>query len=459
VIDQTPPTGSAWRDEGGTTLRGFLAVVRRWRWMVLIAALSAGVAGYFVASESDRTYESSAVLLVGPLNTADPDSLKASGQLAQTYAQIATGRPLLSITRQRLAAKGQQVKNLDKSIDASANAVTRLLTITATTTRAQLSADIANTHADVLIAEAKRGDTSAASPSGGTPGDETTTPAVPAVSGQLAVTERAQASGSPSGQSEIGVAILAAFGGLAGALGLALLLDRSGDAMTDPDELRAITGAGVLGTLSTAALAPTGTGRSGDRTRDDVAREFRVLAAKLNAIGERSLLIMVVDGEGAQVTRQLADALLAAGSRVAVVDAEHRALGRGRDSVPVDAPVGAGSEGTGGDSLFEDVADHRTPRIRVVTPSVEDEAGGADGARALLDELLTDCDVVLVSAPPLQRAPHALTWARVADGTVLVAQLDRTTRSDLAGAADNLRLVHARLLGTVVAAPAGMLRR
>lgn len=458
MIDQTPPTGSgaSWRDEGGTTMRGFLAVVRRWRWMVLIAALSAGVAGYFVASNSDRTYESSAVLLVGPLNSGDPDSLKASGQLAQTYAQLATGRPLLSITRQRLAAEGKPVTNLDKSIDASANAVTRLLTITATTTDGELSADIANTHADVLIAEARRSESSAASPSGGTPGDESSATTVPAASGRLSITERAQASGSPSGQSAIGVAILAAFGGLAGALGLALLLDRSGDAMTDPDELRAITGAGVLGTLTTAALTPTVAGRGGERGRDDVAREYRVLAAKLNAIGERSLLVMVVDGEGTHVTRQLADALLAAGSRVAVVDAEHRALGRGRDSLPVDAPVGAGG---GGDSLFEDVADHRTPRIRVVTPSVEDEAGGADGARALLDELLTDCDVVLVSAPPLQRAPHALTWARVADGTVLVAQLDRTTRSDLAGAADNLRLVHARLLGTVVAAPSGMLRR
>lgn len=452
MIDQTPPTGSgaSWRDEGGTTMRGFLAVVRRWRWMVLIAALSAGVAGYFVASNSDRTYESSAVLLVGPLNSGDPDSLKASGQLAQTYAQLATGRPLLSITRQRLTAEGKPVTNLDKSIDASANAVTRLLTITATTTDGELSADIANTHADVLIAEARRSESSAASPSGGTPGDESSATTVPAASGRLSITERAQASGSPSGQSAIGVAILAAFGGLAGALGLALLLDRSGDAMTDPDELRAITGAGVLGTLTTAALTPTVAGRGGERGRDDVAREYRVLAAKLNAIGERSLLVVVVDADGLAFTTRLAEALVTTGASVAVVDAGRPRVGAARETVHADAPVNVLSAGERDDP-------DGLP-LRIVSPPSEDGAHGADAARGMVEDLLGSADTVLVAAPSLQSSPSALTWARVVDGTILVVGLERTGRGQVTAVVENLRLVHARVLGTIVAGGARKMR-
>ena len=45
--------------------RGFLPVARRWRWMLLAAAVAAGVAGYVTAAGCRPAYESRADVLVG----------------------------------------------------------------------------------------------------------------------------------------------------------------------------------------------------------------------------------------------------------------------------------------------------------------------------------------------------------------------------------------------------------
>ena len=64
-------------------LSGYFAVARRWWWTLLVAAWVAGLAGFYVASRIDKTYESQVRLLVGPINTDDA-TLRASGQLVQT---------------------------------------------------------------------------------------------------------------------------------------------------------------------------------------------------------------------------------------------------------------------------------------------------------------------------------------------------------------------------------------
>ena len=70
-------------------LSGYIAVVRRWWWTLLVAAWVAGLTGFLVASQIAPTYESRVSLLVGPINT-DQNTLRASGQLVQTYAQLVT---------------------------------------------------------------------------------------------------------------------------------------------------------------------------------------------------------------------------------------------------------------------------------------------------------------------------------------------------------------------------------
>lgn len=395
----SPPPASATRPRDpepsargreGAGLRGVLAVLRRWRTMLVAAALAAGVCGYVVASRASPTYETSAVMLVGPIN-GDLDTLRAAGQLAQTYAQLATSRPIVSATGRRLGLSG-----VGAGISASANQVTRLLTIKVRDHDPARGARIANAHVDELVALAARRRSVGA--------------------GELHIVEAAQAAASPSGPGAVPLALVAAVAGFLVALGVASLVDGFGATVRGVEDLGALTSAGCVGALGRgawrAAKAPTTVVERAPSSR--AAGEYRLLAGRLRAIGERSLLVLDVDGAGPGVTANLGAAFTAAGAHAAILEADARELA---------------------------------------------DIVSAEDARQLLDGLLVGADVVLVYAPAIQRSPGALLWARVVDGTLLVAQVDRTPRRELAVAADNLRMVHARLLGTILGPPPGLLGR
>lgn len=422
------------RDGGSAGMANFLAVLRRWRGMLVAAAITAGVVGYLVSSSGDPTYDSQAVILVGPIS-ADLETLRASGQLAQTYAQLATSRDVVNATERELG-----LRNIRDSISASANAVTRLLTIRVTDRERARAPRIANAHARQLVAaaEQRRANSTTASGTTTTSEDATTakdgTPA-PADPGELQIVDLAEATTSPSGPGAVPIALVCALAGLLGALGLALLVDRSGDGLRGADDVAALTGAGLAGVLGRGAWRADGHGRGVvDRApRSRAADEYRLLAAKLQAIGEQSLLVLGVGRSGAGVAPNLAAALSAGGLRVTLLSIDGR-HGSATLLAPGSGPV-------------------------PLPPTDLGDVVSADDARHLLDDHLADVDVVVVDAPSIQDSSSGLVWARVVDGTLLVAQVDRTMRRDLSSTAESLRLVHARLLGTILGAPPGLLRR
>jgi succinoglycan biosynthesis transport protein ExoP len=73
-----------------------------------------------------------------------------------------------------------------------------------------------------------------------------------------------------------------------------------------------------------------------------------------------------------------------------------------------------------------------------------------DRARHLLELLLTRTDVVVIAAPPVERSPSTLVWARIADATVLAARRDRTSHGSVNRAVETLRHARATVLGTVL---------
>ena len=384
-------------------LAGILAVIKRWRWMLVAATLAAGFAGYLTASSGEPTYESRAVLLVGPIST-DLDTLRASGQLAQTYAELATSNPVLNATARRLGLRDARL-----SIEASANEVTRLLTVEVRDRDPQVAARVANAHAAELMRVAAGRRSAADGP------------------GRMQVVDPAEPGEAGVGPGPGTIAALAALVGLLGALALALLLDRSGDAVRTAEDLEALTGTACVGSVGRGALRRDSSGRPivERAPRSRAADEYRRLAARLTVTGRRSLLVLGMEDEAAAVALNLAAALKAGGARVAVVDVERRGLelangaGAGRRN---------GSHGTG-------------------------------GSNALLERLAGETDVVLLHAPPIHRSPTGLRWAGLAEGTVLVAQRDRTARRELAATVESLVLVQANLVGTVLASSPSPLRR
>jgi capsular polysaccharide biosynthesis protein len=433
-------------------LASFLPVARRWRWMLLAAAVAAGVAGYVTAAGSGRAYESRADILVGSVNSGDNDDLQASGRAAQTYAELATTRALLQATEDRL-----RISNISGDVTVTANATTRILTIAVRNADARLARDIANTHAQELVGFAARRRTAPDEP------------------GSLQIVDPAVISASPVGPDPVTVAILAAIAGLIGALALALLLDRSGDAVREAADLEEAASVPCLATLSRGALRPVRFSRGGDAVgvRGEAAGAYRMLAAKVEILAGPGLVIVTLGRSGGIVAVNLATAMAATGARVAVVDAEgtDSAIAAVRDPQTAAAALAEGSgsgsgrvSGSGGGSRSGRSSSEGSgavpDRVHVAAaPAVEEAArDGAEGAGRLMAELLDEGDAVIVHAPPFQRSPLGLAWARVAEGTILVAERERTTQRELVSALESLRLVDARLVGTILTAPAPGLR-
>jgi capsular polysaccharide biosynthesis protein len=347
-------------------------VLRRWRFMLAVASVASGVAGYLVAADVEPRYEATSRLLVGPLG-GEAKVLRASGPLAETYARLATTRALLDGTARRLGVSRSHI-----DLRAEANAVTRLLTLRARSTDARLASRVANTHAASLAALSGRRGTGSA------------------IAGDLLVVEPAVPNDRSVGTSPIAVASLAALAGLVCAFGLALAFERTDDAITSAEDVEAATGLPCVGAGA--------------------------LAAMLGAERRQSLLLIEMHAEAGPVASCLADALARQGSRVAVVDLSDRDDG---------THVLAAANASGSNGNYS--------------------TGHA--AEAVLHDLGTNADVVVLRAARLERSPSTLTWARVVSCTVLVAERERTMAHQLRATADALRLVAAPTVGTVLAEP------
>jgi capsular polysaccharide biosynthesis protein len=287
-------------------LAGGLTVLKRWRWMLLAGTLAAGVAGYLTAGGGPPTYESRAVLLVGPIST-DIDTARVAGQLAETYAQIATSSPALAATAQRAGVRSGPL-----DVRASGSPVTRLLNITVRASDPRLAARIANANAAELV--------------------DLSAQREPVRAGYLQIISPAAAGDPTGGPGNATIAIIAALAGLLGTLALALALDRSGTAVHDVEDLERLSGANCVGRMSHAALRG-GRGRGPVVERDPgspAADEYRLLAARLGLSGVHSLL--VIGEDGLTVAANLAAALEASGARVALLEVDGHDPAPGRNA-------------------------------------------------------------------------------------------------------------------------------
>jgi capsular polysaccharide biosynthesis protein len=368
----------------------FAAGIWRRAWIVALATAGAALAAHVAVADYPRVHEAKAVLLVGPLK-AGIDTLRASGPLAETYAELGRSRPVLDATDRRLHERGAA-----RSITMSANQTTRLLTVEARDADAARAARIANAHAATLVALAAR------RASGAIP------------SGRLQLVDPAVPSRSAVGPDATTLTILAGLLGFGIALALVALAERSRTTIRDGSELEAVAGVPCLASVGRAALRRRRTPVVEHAPHSRAADEYRLLAAKLDALGARSLAVVSVNGaQGSLIAANLVGALRARGARVAVVDPD-------------------------------DTAGGEEPRRSDL---------GSEGAGALLARLLAESDVVVLHPAGGAGSSTGLAWARVAEATLLAVQRQRTPRHDVTSAVQSLRLVQARLAGAVLTAP------
>jgi len=416
-------------------LTGYLAVARRWWWTLLVATWVAAMAGLLVATRITPTYEAQAQLLVGPINT-DSDTLKASGLLVQTYAQLALSPPLLKSTA--LEAGNIDPIKLGQNVRATANDVTRILTIRVQDSSAERAASIANKMSDELI--------------------QLTTGATTRPEGQLEVIGAAAPPTTPIAPQVSLIVLLAMAAGLIGGLILVIVVEYATDSVRDRSDLARLSGTDVLATVSFDPRVP---GESVLPVAEATAPgsvnavAFRLLASKVafseSDVPTRTILVAGVgDGDSAVVAMGIAAAVAGSGYRAVVID--------GSSDGDVTASLGL----TGRLGLREVVI---REGIEPRSPLVEGPAGvqimprgetgtaeliAVDRAREILESLLSSVDLIVIDGGPMQRSAGALSWARAAQESILLARRGTSRRDDLRLAVESLRFVNATIGGTVL---------
>ncbi len=137
-------------------IKRYFEVVKRYAWLVILSAIVAGIAAYFISRSLTPIYGASSRYLIdespGSASSASEYSQLLTEQiLAQTYVDIATTRPILEDTIARLDlpfSTGQ----LRSMISVSAPADRQILRISVEDISPQRAADIANTLGEVFIA-------------------------------------------------------------------------------------------------------------------------------------------------------------------------------------------------------------------------------------------------------------------------------------------------------------------
>jgi tyrosine-protein kinase len=428
--------GRSSRPEGRLQSTGFIPLVKRWWPVLLVAAVVSGVTAYAASSRVTPTYEAEARLLTGPIN-ADFDTIRASSQLAQTYGELATSRRILTSVRAQLGL-AQSVDELTRSVNATGNEITRIVTIRAKSEGAVLAARIANAIATRLAGESSQ-----------TPGQ---------TAGQLTIVDSAIPPTSPVAPRVLLITALAAIAGLIGAAVLVLLLQSGRDTIEAEEDL-ADTFVPLLGSVSgsprTALVVH-------ERPRSPAADEYRVVATKVELAattsGARSVLVVGCgDGDGAGiVAANMAGALAESGSRVTLVDADNvnaeitDVFGLNGQQGAATVKRGGASETAAAANTVEMTTVHGS--LRVLPFRAERAAGASDGnsVSGLLDRLSNESDFVVVNAGPVESSASTLKWARATQATVLVVEQGRTKREVLRNAVKTLALVEANVIGTVL---------
>ncbi|MEO5884142.1 MAG: GNVR domain-containing protein [Candidatus Limnocylindrales bacterium] len=407
-------------------LSGYLAILRRWWWTLLVAVWVASLLGFLIGSRIAPTWESSVRLLVGPINT-DTNTLKASGQLVQTYAELAVSQPLLQSTASELGLPPEAADELAATVRTSANDQTRILTIRVQGPDAAGTTQAANSIAGELIDLTSRG---------------TSLP-----EGQVQVIEFAKVPTEPIAPQISLIILMAAAAGLIGALVLVLLAEYLADRVQDAEILARLTGEPELGVVPAGTPAPLVGQRHGLRSVpvDTYASIVAALSFADPDTTRRDLVVATADDGTHGTDLALGFAVATAAWRpVILIDADPAGtatlLAGGRATVVQTDTVARRLVPTAVDGLLLLPAG-AVPDLADLSP---------EAARSLLEQVRTGDELVVIDAGNLVGASRGMVWAGVAGEAIIAVRRGSTRRADLREALLRLQRVRAQLLGCVL---------
>jgi succinoglycan biosynthesis transport protein ExoP len=492
-------------------LHAVVRFVRHWLPLVLLGPIVAGVAGYLVVRGIPSVYQATTTLVVQPgdLAVLAPQDLQVAQDLAQTYAEAAHTRSVLTAAAGQVGLGGLSTRELETRIQVRRVTGTQLLRISADDTDRTRAANLANAVARVFITtnadlQTNRFETSRQNLTvlldrlqkdidtrQNAINDLSAQPQTPERDEQLTQLQNALAQvrstqfntaksledlrvsearrsntatvldpavppDDPVRPNRLLVVVFAAMAGLIIALGSALVAEYLDDRPIDAERV------GQQLALPTLGVVPRSDGSLS--LRDDAGRHaiesYRTLRGglALAMADEASYSLLVASAAEAEgkstIAANLAIALAEAGNRVILVDADmHRPAQMRLFELPNDRGV---AELLANESRDLEIALQNTwvstLKVLVSGPVRTDPSALLSSKRlkTLLADLRTMCDVVVVDSPPLLARTDGVLLSPHVDGVLFVVDARKTHGRNAARALAMLRGSGADVLGAVI---------
>ncbi|MCL4303437.1 MAG: polysaccharide biosynthesis tyrosine autokinase [Anaerolineae bacterium] len=260
------------------------------------------------------------------------------------------------------------------------------------------------------------------------------------------------------GLSDIGLALAL---GLAGAIGLALVLENLNTRIRNPQQLERMTGLPVLGTVPRGQLPLGNSGNSGRMKTNELLliEAYRLLGLNLKKLGQSSqlktiLVTSAVPDEGkTTVATNLAWSLAEDGKMIFLIDGDLR-----RPSL--DERFGTGNGHTGLSSVLTEFSSLDQVTYATEQPTLFVLGGGpppnnpspllaSPRMSHVLDYFGSQGQLALIDAPSVLGVSDVSILAPKVDGVILVAQENVTSQELACQALKQLQTIEANVLGWV----------
>lgn len=464
--------------------------IRRWRWLVVGAAVAGLVVAAVIALAGSTTYSSTATAVVGTAATQ-----AESGQAPEQDAVLARGYVELINAGDQDAIREAAGTPGDVTISAAPVANSPFIDITATAGDADTATASAQAFTDAFIARTyatfNRIVTDRLAPLRAryrALNAEIATTRQQLQSDSLGAAERAELEGELAAQqaeaqglsaqieqqaavagnpnlaglyqeagsavatspSVVRNAVLGLIGGLIVGVAAALLLGSLGLRLRTPADVRERLGLATLGTIARTDAAADG----------GSPEEYRAIADRLAVLRPPVGTVAVVspgddDGAAGIVAAQLAAERAAQGEQVILINADARHVGaRGRSSESR-AVRGLAELLSGEDAPLERYLQPGGQEgLRVLrpgrTPADARTVLSTDALRSVIEEASSQADLVVIDAPPLLTAAESRLICAAVDGTVMVVDAVATRPKDALEARELLTGDGTALVGVVL---------
>jgi capsular exopolysaccharide synthesis family protein len=490
-------------------LRQYVALLRKWLWLVILLAVIAAAAGFVISRRSTRVYQASVTLMVNqaanPTATTGYSDILTSERLAHTYASLLVSRPVLDETAQRLGISARlldgaitvtpvrdtqllqikvegaipelvaQIANTLPTIFAERNANMQLGRVAASKVR--LEEEIASTEKDLAETQQQlktvtddaqriRLETSLAqyrsTYSALVSSYQQVKLAEAQATNNIAVAEPATVPDRPIRPRTATNVMLAAIAGALLALGIAFLIEYLDDTVKTPEDVSRASGLSVLGAV--ARIKESGHPApfiSRLRTKSAESEAYRTLRTNIqfSSVDKpiRSLLVTSSNpGEGKSTTSaNLAVVLAQTGQRVIVVDTDlrrpmlHEVFGIPNTTGVTNALLAGENV-----SLVDYLQPTEIDTLSVLTsgpiPPNPSELLGSHRMQHLIEVLVQAADIVIFDSPPVLVVTDAVVLGRQVDGVLMVVDTGTTREHALTQATVELQKTGANVFGVVL---------